>query len=98
MQFCIKNNRGHSGIVLLDSPLCTLRSKYVININNIDKKDIIMDLTKEKFYSAISQYKGLGQIIILENDAPAEPSSLELGFTEFTEDKNLGRYGFYPAS
>ncbi|WP_305840647.1 coiled-coil domain-containing protein [Photobacterium leiognathi] len=98
MQFCIKNNRGHSGIVLLDSPLCTLRSKYVINTNNIDKKDIIMDSTKEKFYSAISQYKGLGQIIILENDAPAEPSSLELGFTEFTEDKNLGRYGFYPVS
>lgn len=98
MQFCIKNNRGHSGIVLLDSPLCTLRSKHVADLDNIDKKDIIMDSTKEKFYSAISQYKRLGQIIILENDAPAEPSSLELGFTEFTEDKNRGRYGFYPVN
>ncbi|QOU31011.1 hypothetical protein TW71_005745 [Vibrio coralliilyticus] len=95
MQDCIKYKRGHSGIVLLDSPLCTLRSKH-IERDSYSANDVIRDETKEKFYEAISKYKGMGQIIILDNDGPLEPKKLNLGFTEFTEDLKKGRYGFFP--
>ncbi|MBT0341797.1 hypothetical protein, partial [Vibrio campbellii] len=96
MQDCISNNRGHSGVVLLDSPLCTLRSRHIAKSKNYQEKDIISNSIKEKFYASISKYSSSGQVIILENDGPAEPGSLNLGFTEFTEDRNRGRYGFYP--
>ncbi|EHH2453165.1 AAA family ATPase [Vibrio parahaemolyticus] len=96
MHHCIENRRSHSGVVLLDSPLCTLRSRHITKSSTYEQKDVIGDATKEKFYASISKYRDLGQIIILDNDGPIEPDSLHIGYTEFTEDKNRGRYGFYP--
>ncbi|WP_141202209.1 AAA family ATPase [Oceanimonas doudoroffii] len=95
MHTCLKNGFPHSGFVLLDSPLCTLRSKHVKDDSKIQRKDIISDKTKESFYKSISSYKGKGQVIILDNDGPDEPDSLDLGYTEFTEDWDHGRYGFF---
>lgn len=95
MHTCLKNNLPHSGVVILDSPLCTLRSRHVKKSTEIDNNDIISDETKEAFYSSIAIYKGLGQIIILDNDGPSSPNSIDVGYTEFTEDTNAGRYGFF---
>ena len=95
MHICLKNNLPHSGVVILDSPLCTLRSRHVKKSTEVDTKDIISDETKEAFYNSISKYKGFGQIIILDNDGPSNPLTLELGYTEFTEDTSVGRYGFF---
>jgi len=95
MHVCLKNNLPHSGVVILDSPLCTLRSRHVKKSIEIDNNDIISDKTKEAFYSSIANYKGLGQIIVLDNDGPSNPKSLNIGYTEFTEDLNVGRYGFF---
>ena len=95
MHTCLKNKLPHSGVVILDSPLCTLRSRHVKKSKKIDNKDIISDETKEAFYYSIAKYKGLGQIIILDNDGPSNPTSLNVGYTEFTEDTSVGRYGFF---
>lgn len=95
MHICLKNNLPHSGVVILDSPLCTLRSRHVDKSTEINNNDIISDETKEAFYTSIAKYKGLGQIIILDNDGPSKPESLDVGYTEFTEDTNVGRYGFF---
>lgn len=95
MHTCLKNNLPHSGFVLLDSPLCTLRSRHVKNSTNVENKDIISDKTKEAFYTSIAKYKGLGQIIVLDNDGPSNPELIGIGYTEFTEDKSYGRYGFF---
>jgi hypothetical protein len=95
MHTCLKNNLPHSGVVILDSPLCTLRSRHVNKSAQIDNNDIISDETKEAFYTSIAKYKGLGQIIILDNDGPSNPKSLDVGYTEFTEDTTVGRYGFF---
>lgn len=95
MHACLKNNLPHSGVVILDSPLCTLRSRHVKKSAEIDNNDIISDETKEAFYTSIAKYKGLGQIIILDNDGPSNPKSLDIGYTEFTEDPTVGRYGFF---
>jgi len=95
MHICLKNNLPHSGVVILDSPLCTLRSRHVKKSTEVDTKDIITDETKEAFYTSIAKYKGFGQIIILDNDGPSNPTSLDIGYTEFTEDTNVGRYGFF---
>jgi hypothetical protein len=95
MHTCLKNNLPHSGVVILDSPLCTLRSRHVNKSAQIDNNDIISDETKEAFYTSIAKYKELGQIIILDNDGPSNPKSLDVGYTEFTEDTTVGRYGFF---
>ncbi|WP_280540612.1 hypothetical protein [Chromohalobacter sp. 11-W] len=95
MHTCLKNNLPHSGTVILDSPLCTLRSRHVKREAKIGNNDIISDETKEAFYSSIAKYRGLGQIVVLDNDGPSNPRSLDIGYTEFTEDTAAGRYGFF---
>ena len=97
MHICLRENR-HSGVVLLDSPLCTLRSKHFDKVVNIDDNDVIGDETKEAFYSSLSTFTNKGQIIILDNDGPVNPNKLDIGYTEFTKDTSQGRYGFYSAS
>lgn len=94
MHICVKKNLPHSGVVILDSPLCTLRSRHVKKSKFVSE-DIISDETKEAFYTSISKYPGLGQIIVLDNDGPSTPEILDLGYTEFTEDTEVGRYGFF---
>ena len=100
MHVCFEDKLSHSGIVLLDSPLCTLRSRHIRSSNNSNNSnnsnDVIGDEIKERFYDSISRYKDHGQIIVLDNDGPISPDALEIGFTEFTEDIYNGRYGFYP--
>ncbi|WP_291276111.1 AAA family ATPase [Flavobacterium sp.] len=98
MHICLQPGRNHSGVTLLDSPLCTLRSRHLEKERNLQEKDVIGDKTKEAFYLGISKLKEKGQIIILENDGPAHPQDLNIGYTEFTKDANVGRYGFYPKS
>jgi ABC-type transporter Mla subunit MlaD len=98
MHVCLQPGRNHSGVTLLDSPLCTLRSRHFEKDRNFQEKDVIGDKTKEAFYLGISKLKGKGQIIILENDGPEHPQNIDVGYTEFTKDTNVGRYGFYPKS
>ncbi|MEP4557784.1 coiled-coil domain-containing protein [Cobetia amphilecti] len=94
MHTCLKNNLPHSGVVVLDSPLCTLRSKHFDKSSGA-QDEVISDEIKESFYNDLASYEGLGQVIVLDNDGPASSEVIGLGYTQFTEDETAGRYGFF---
>lgn len=96
MHYCFSSRKKHCGFTVIDSPLCTLRSRHISSGGEFGDVDVISDSTKESFYRSIAGYKGLGQIIILDNDGPIKPSDISIGYTEFTRDKEDGRYGFFP--
>ena len=91
MHSCIKSNKPHSGVVILDSPLCTLRSK-----KNIETSEVISDEVKLAFYKDIVSFSELGQLIIFENDGPDKLTASQTHYEEFTKDPKVGRYGFFP--
>lgn len=90
LHYCESETKPHSGVVILDSPLCTLRTK------NIDKDEAITDEVKNAFYESIMAFTGKGQVIILDNDGPEAEVTRKTKYIEFTKDRNNGRYGFFP--
>lgn len=96
LKYCVGNGRPHSGSVILDSPLCTLRSRHVETGDSTKDGGIIGDEMKDSFYSDLSGLSGQGQIIIFENDGPNPASSSHLKYHKFTKGKSPGRYGFFP--
>lgn len=95
LRYCIKYKKPHSGVVILDSPLCTLRSKHVDSNTPTVDGDIIRDEMKDSFYKDLSNSSGLGQIIIFENDGPNYETARKMKYHEFTKGKSPGRYGFF---
>jgi len=95
---CFESDNAHSGVTIIDSPLCTLRSRHITKDNASSSRDVINDETKEAFYSSIAKSREQGQIIILDNDGPSAPVTLDIGYTEFTGDRHYNRFGFFPVS
>jgi hypothetical protein len=95
LRYCIENEKPHSGVVILDSPLCTLRSKHVDSKASIVEGDVIRDEMKDSFYKDLSTSSGFGQIIIFENDGPNSESAQRMKYHEFTKGTSPGRYGFF---
>lgn len=96
LKYCIVNNRPHSGVVILDSPLCTLRSRHVDVSDSMNDRDIIRDDMKDSFYEDLASMSGHGQVIIFENDGPNPNALPYLKYHKFTKGKSPGRYGFFP--
>lgn len=96
LRYCVINGIPHSGVVILDSPLCTLRSKHVASDDLSNSGDVIGDHMKDSFYDNLSRLSGEGQIIIFENDEPNSSTLSRLKHHKFTKIKSVGRYGFFP--
>lgn len=92
MQHALKEGHPHLGVVVLDSPLKTYAQKDSADTD----RDIPPATVNASFYGWLSRFKGLGQIIVLENEAVDPATARALSAIEFTDDDTRGRQGFYP--
>lgn len=90
MEHSLSIKAPHPGLLVIDSPLKTYYEKRKSNDPNV-----ALDTVRERFYKWFAQWKGLGQIVILENTIPSE-STRTTEWIEFTDDHQSGRQGFYP--
>lgn len=92
MQHALKEGHPHLGVVVLDSPLKAYAQKESADTD----RDIPTATVNASFYGWLSRFKGLGQIIVLENEGVDPATARALGAIEFTDDYTRGRQGFYP--
>lgn len=102
MQYSLETGSHHLGFLIIDSPLVTHKDpKHGIqSLDNNDDLDMeINDYTNisvaQKFYKWLTNYNGVGQIIIIENDAPNLDYMSNFNYIEFTGNEQFGRRGFY---
>lgn len=93
MQHALKEGHPHLGVVVLDSPLKAYAQKE--SADDTDR-EIPAATVNESFYGWLSQFKGPGQIIVLENEVVDPVTARALDAIEFTDDYTRGRQGFYP--
>lgn len=92
MRHAIKEGHPHLGVVVLDSPLKAYAQKESPDTD----RDIPTATVNASFYVWLSQWKGPGQIVVLENE-PVDPAvAVVLKPIEFTDSFAHGRQGFYP--
>lgn len=93
MNYCLKRDLCHPGVVILDSPLTTYKEK--------DKKkgendESVGHGTKEKFYEILANGEPSTQIIIFDNEEPSEDVKGKINYLHFSGEASIGRKGFIP--
>jgi hypothetical protein len=83
----------HLGLVAIDSPVLTYRDpknhKLVVD-------DVIPEKVADKFFTWMADWRGPGQLIILENEEPNKDVLGRIPHTLFVGPHGDGRRGFYP--
>jgi hypothetical protein len=90
MRYCREVNLPHPGLVVLDSPLVTLREP-----DTEPGEEITMDM-KDAFYASLAADTSGDQVVVLENDEPPESLHSQMNFVRFSKSLTVGRYGFFP--
>lgn len=93
MNYCLKRDLCHPGVVILDSPLTTYKEK--------DKKkgendESVVQGTKEKFYEMLANGESSCQIIIFDNEEPSKEVKEKINYLHFSGEASIGRKGFIP--
>lgn len=91
MEHALLKGFPHLGIVVLDSPL-----KAYADPNSEELKDVPLTTVTDKFYQWLSEWNGLGQVVVLENEKIRLETASVLKPVEFTGLPEVGRAGFYP--
>lgn len=87
MRYTIKNQLIHSGVVILDSPLVTLKEK--------ETGTDVPDKMQNAMFNDLAKNNTEQQVIIFENKQPTTPIEGKVNQIIFTKDNNNGRYGFF---
>ncbi|PFV28043.1 hypothetical protein COK99_22005 [Bacillus thuringiensis] len=88
MEYCIKKELPHTGMIILDSPLTTYKEED----SEVGEEDKVPEEIQNNFYNNLSKVKQ--QVIIFENKKPSQEVIKKINFIEFTRNENSGRYGF----
>jgi len=91
MEHALGQGYPHLGVVVIDSPL-----KAYADPNSEELKDIPLTTVTERFYQWLSEWTGLGQVVVLENEKIRSETASVLEPVEFTGLPGVGRAGFYP--
>ncbi|WP_332853637.1 AAA family ATPase [Duganella sp. S19_KUP01_CR8] len=96
MELALTNGHPHLGIVIIDSPVVTYKDP---KHGNAGPDEVLQVIVKDKFYSWLADRDAVGQVIVLENEAPEDNLVGRLASTEFVGiGKAEGRKGFFPIS
>lgn len=87
MRYTIKNQLVHPGVVIMDSPLVTLKEK--------ETGTDVPDKMQNAMFNDVAKNNADQQVIIFENKQPTVPIVGKINQVVFTKDKNIGRYGFF---
>lgn len=90
MEYCGEKSLPHPGFVVLDSPLLAYWKPEGVE-DNLQGTDL-----KDRFYEYLSLRHRDSQVVVVENEHPAEKLVKSLTLTVFTKNPILGRYGFFP--
>jgi hypothetical protein len=90
MEHSLSIKAPHPGVLVIDSPLKTYYEK-----RKSDDPSVELVTVRDRFYKWFAGWQGEGQIVILENAIPSKSTRSE-EWTEFTDDDEIGRQGFYP--
>ena len=91
MRHCLRNERPHPGIAVIDSPLVAYRDA------DTPEGEALPAEFKHTFYKGLAEGVAEGQVIILENEDPPLELHPAITYIHFTKS-SMGRYGFFPAS
>lgn len=92
MAHALGNGHPHLGVVVIDSPL-----KNYADAKNKEGRELEPSLVADKFYAWLAQWKGPGQIVVLDNvEVKSADTARLLKPVEFTGLPGVGRQGFYP--
>jgi hypothetical protein len=84
--------RSHPGIIVMDSPLTTL--KEANDKNKVDAEEV-PDVVQQAFFADLATFSD-SQIILMENKVPAQTLWSSINLVQFTKNRTEGRYGFFP--
>jgi hypothetical protein len=90
LSYCIKGDRPHPGVVLIDSPLVVYREP------DPGEGSFSQDV-KDSFYKSVAEDFSKTQVIIFENDDPPAETAAFSNVIRFTGAQH-GRRGFIPIS
>lgn len=91
MEHALEKGHPHLGVVVLDSPLKTYADPESAEEHEVPPATVI-----DRFYEWLSTWRGLGQVIVLENEPIKPETATTLEPITFTRVRGKGRYGFYP--
>lgn len=91
MEHALQIQAPHLGIVAIDSPVLTYRDpKYGTS------GEVIDETVAEKFFKWMSDWRGPGQLVVLENEEPSDGLLPYIPHILFVGPHGAGRRGFYP--
>jgi hypothetical protein len=97
MQYCVRNNLQHPGLVVLDSPLVTFRDKDGDTFGADGLSADVRLQVKHAFYRDLAARVVDQQLIVFENEEPETRIRERIVFHHFTGDPALPRCGFFPS-
>ncbi len=93
MEHALDIKAPHLGLVAIDSPVLTYRDP---KNSKLVAEDVIPEKVADKFYNWMADWRGPGQLVILENEEPNEDALSQIPHTLFAGPHGDGRRGFYP--
>jgi hypothetical protein len=104
LRFCREKDLRHPGIVILDSPVLTLKLPLQAeelpdegNSSETTPADELVPLDmKPAFYQSLRDFAGNDQIIVIENDRVENQLAETFNYLLFTKRRGRGRYGLFP--
>lgn len=91
LSYSIDNSHPNLGCLIIDSPL-----KAYADPKNSSDVTVPITTVRDSFYKWLADWKGDGQLIVLENEPVNKNIYAQLKPVEFTGAQGSGRYGFYP--
>jgi hypothetical protein len=87
----------HPGLIILDSPLTTLKEAYTAEGPDTTNNDEdVPSSVKNAFYTEVAKQFSKEQIIVFENVAPPSDLLNNIAVVHFTRLLDEDRYGFFP--
>lgn len=93
MKYCYDDKLCHPGIIILDTPLTTFKEKDKVEK---EKDESVGKNIKMAVYEQLATFAKEYQIIIFENEEPAEELKSNINYIHFSGNSNVDRSGFIP--
>lgn len=91
MKYCRMKSIPHPGIVVLDTPVNPFKGPTPTS-----PTERLPDVVKEAFFEYLAAEDSGDQIIVMENVEPPAVVRDRVQCVEFTRNRSVGRYGFFP--
>ncbi len=91
MKYCRQKSIPHPGIVVLDTPVNPYKGPTPTN-----PAERVSDAVKTAFFEYLAADTSGDQVIVMENEEPPPAILDRVRCSEFTRNRSMGRYGFFP--